>query len=50
MKKQPEIGGKKERTGAPKSRGPGGRGGQRGERRSNNNDFGSNWFDAALKK
>ncbi|MDQ8195548.1 Tex family protein [Coraliomargarita sp. SDUM461004] len=50
MKKQPEIGGKKERTGSPK--GPGGKpkNGQRGERRSSNNDFGSNWFDAALKK
>jgi uncharacterized protein len=50
MKKQPEIGGKKERTGSPKGRTPGGRGGQRGERRMSSNDFGSNWFDAALKQ
>ncbi|MBT63837.1 MAG: RNA-binding transcriptional accessory protein [Puniceicoccaceae bacterium] len=54
MKKQPEIGGKKERTVAPKSRGAqpgkGQQRGQRGDRRSSNNDFGSNWFDAALKK
>lgn len=49
MKKQPELGGKKEHTGSPKSRGPA-RNGERRERRSNNNDFGSNWFDAALKK
>ncbi|MGJ8653498.1 MAG: Tex family protein [Opitutaceae bacterium] len=49
MKKQPEIGGKKERSGSPKGRNNAPRGGQR-EKRSNNNDFGSNWFDAALKK
>ncbi|WPJ93941.1 Tex family protein [Coraliomargarita algicola] len=49
MKKQPEIGGKKERTGSPKKRSHSGSA-PRGERRAKNNDFGSNWFDAALKK
>jgi len=49
MKKQPEIGGKKERAGAPKSCKPQTSGGQRGERKANN-DFGNNWFDSALKK
>ncbi len=51
MKKQPELGAKKERTGAPKgrpqNRSNGPRGNDRGARK---NDFGSNWFDAALKK
>ncbi|MEN8660934.1 MAG: Tex family protein [Lentimonas sp.] len=52
MKKQPEIGGKKERAGAPKGRSNGPKGGNNsgGQRRSCNNDFGNNWFDAALKK
>lgn len=51
MKAQPEIGGKKERTGAPKSRSNGPRqNGNGGNNRGSNNDFGSNWFDAALKK
>jgi uncharacterized protein len=50
MKKEPEIGGKKERTGAPKSRHPQSKGGQGSERRSSSNDFGNNWFDTALKK
>ena len=49
MKKQPEIGGKKERSGSPKGRNNAPRGAQR-EKRSSGNDFGSNWFDAALKK
>jgi uncharacterized protein len=50
MKKQPDIGGKKERTNAPKSRKPQTSGGQRGGVRTGGNDFGNNWFDAALKK
>ncbi|MGJ8639579.1 MAG: Tex family protein [Opitutaceae bacterium] len=53
MKKQPELGGKKERTGAPKGRNNGPRGGgqQRGGNRApKKDDFGGNWFDAALKK
>jgi uncharacterized protein len=54
MKKQPEIGGKKERTGAPKGRKSQNKGtGQHGKGnkgRERGNDFGSNWFDAALKK
>jgi uncharacterized protein len=54
MKKQPEIGSKKDHTGAPKNRKPYNKGtGQRdqaGKNRKRNNDFGSNWFDAALKK
>jgi uncharacterized protein len=53
MKKQPEIGGKKERSGAPGG-GQRGRGNnqQRGgnSNRGGGNDFGGNWFDAALKK
>ncbi|MGZ0656952.1 Tex family protein [Coraliomargarita sp. W4R72] len=49
MKKQPEIGGKKERTGAPKNRSQP-KSKQRGEQRPKGNDFGNNWFDAALKK
>jgi uncharacterized protein len=60
MKQQPEIGGKKERSGAPAAK-PGGRGsnqarGNNGNRGGNSNrggggnDFGNNWFDAALKK
>lgn len=49
MKKQPEIGGKKERSGSPKSRSSQA-GDQSRERRPKSNDFGSNWFDAALKK
>jgi uncharacterized protein len=60
MKQQPEIGGKKERSAAPAAK-PGGRGsnqarGNNGNRGSNSNrggggnDFGNNWFDAALKK
>ncbi len=49
MKKQPELGGKKERSGAPKGRGNS-NASPRGERRPKSNDFGSNWFDAALKK
>jgi uncharacterized protein len=40
MKQQPEIGGKKERSGTPG-------GAQRGR---GGNDFGNNWFDSALKK
>lgn len=50
MKAQPELGGKKERTGAPKSRSNGPRQNGNSGNRSSNNDFGSNWFDAALKK
>ena len=60
MKQQPEIGGKKERSGAPASgqRGRGGnqpRGAGNGGNRGNGgarggNDLGNNWFDAALKK
>ena len=60
LKQQPEIGGKKERSGAPASgqRGRGGnqpRGaGNRGNRGNGGarggNDLGNNWFDAALKK
>lgn len=51
MKKQPEIGNKKARTGAPKGRSHSSRNSNSGgQRRSNNNDFGSNWFDSALKK
>lgn len=53
MKKQPEIGGKKERSGAPKARKHTARDGHQsksGRRQASNNDFGSNWFDAALKK
>ena len=60
MKQQPEIGGKKERSGAPGGK-QGGRGsnqarGNNGNRSGNSNrggvgnDFGNNWFDAALKK
>ena len=47
MKAQPEIGGKKERSGTPSS-GQRGRGGN--QQKSGSNDFGNNWFDAALKK
>jgi uncharacterized protein len=50
MKKQPEIGGKKERSGSPKNRNPQPKAGQRSEKRSSGSDFGNNWFDAALKK
>jgi uncharacterized protein len=59
MKLQPEIGAKKERSGAPssgQSKRPNGnnpaRGGNggRGNERSGGNDFGNNWFDSALKK
>ena len=50
MKKQPEIGGKKERSGSPKNRNPQPRSGQHDDKRKSRNDFGSNWFDAALKK
>jgi uncharacterized protein len=50
MKKQPEIGGKKERTGAPKNRSAPNKGAPRRKGRENSNDFGNNWFDAALKK
>lgn len=55
MKSQPELGGKQERNNSP--RGPqrsGNRDGQQprqgGQRRERRDDFGSNWFDAALKK
>ena len=50
MKKQPELGGKKERSGSPKSKGAQSRSGQHDDKRKSRNDFGSNWFDAALKK
>lgn len=52
MKKQPEIGGKKERTGAPKGRKSQNKGtGPRAKgNKKRDNEFGSNWFDAALKK
>ena len=52
MKAQPEIGAKKERTGAPRSNQPRGGHQQRGnnQRRERRDDFGGNWFDAALKK
>ncbi|HAV13630.1 MAG TPA: RNA-binding transcriptional accessory protein [Opitutae bacterium] len=52
MKKQPEVGGKKERTGTPKSRSNGPRpgGNREPQKHQRNDDFGSNWFDAALKK
>jgi len=52
MKKQPEIGGKKERSGAPKGKNNSPRSGQQrgGPQRSSGNDFGNNWFDAAIKK
>lgn len=57
MKKQPEIGDKKERSGSPGG-GPRGRDNNRrdnnrnggGQRRDGGNDFGGNWFDSALKK
>ncbi len=54
MKKQPEIGGKTERSGrSARGQREGGkqpRGGQGGRQKRNGNDFGNNWFDAALKK
>jgi uncharacterized protein len=52
MKKEPEIGGKKERSGSPKARSNNSRGAnpRSGQKRANNNDFGNNWFDAAMKK
>ena len=55
MKKQPEIGGKKERSGTPGGGKPRGGNQQRGNnggrnKRGGGNDFGNNWFDAALKK
>lgn len=50
MKKQPEIGGKTERTGGPKARNGGKGTGNPGRQRRTGNDFGSNWFDSALKK
>ncbi|MFQ3242689.1 MAG: hypothetical protein ACI9JZ_002389 [Lentimonas sp.] len=57
MKQQPEIGGKKERSGTPgggKPRGGnqqrGNNGGPSNQRSGGGNDFGNNWFDSALKK
>ncbi|WP_269522356.1 Tex family protein [Coraliomargarita parva] len=49
MKSRPEIGGKRERSGRPG--GPGKRDNNRnGGGRPRREDFGSNWFDAALNK
>ena len=54
MKKQPEIGGKTERSGSPargqRERGNKPRSGQGGRQKRGGNDFGNNWFDAAVKK
>ena len=54
MKKQPEIGGKTERSGSPaRGQREGGnkpRSGQGGRQKRGGNDFGNNWFDAAVKK
>ena len=52
MKKQPELGGKKERTGAPRAtnnKGKPNRNGGGGQP-ARKEEFGGNWFDAAIKK
>lgn len=53
MKARPEIGGKRERTGKPggnRGNGPRQGGGPNRGGGNRSNDFGSNWFDAALNK
>ncbi len=53
MKARPEIGGKRERTGKPggnRNNGPRQGGGHNRGGGNRSNDFGSNWFDAALNK
>lgn len=51
MKAEPEIGAKKERTGAPRGKKSGDRPAPRRNGGNNQqNSFGGNWFDAALKK
>ncbi|MGB0416960.1 MAG: helix-hairpin-helix domain-containing protein, partial [Coraliomargarita sp.] len=52
MKARPEIGGKRERSGRPggNNQGPRQNGAAHKRDRTRNNDFGNNWFDAALTK
>ena len=52
MKKQPELGGKKERIGAPRSANNRGKPNRNdgGAQPARKEEFGGNWFDAAIKK